>query len=406
MAEISPKLKPHVPVDILLPEGGTSRIMGLVDTGNLVSPGLCFSEKYAREVGLKIEKLRPLSIGTAATGSTMALVGAVRNLRLKIGKVEVVHPISWVLRDLTSSMNIGYMFLRTHKLSVMLEGEEPVYIKKEVLNWCRPWHQGSHDFLYTPTKLSKLKLKTLNSRIKNVVNIVKKCLTNFISIQRKQSRGSYKGQLALSCQPQGKITPVKINKNMILLPKSMTKWSIGGIPKGCNSILVENMSFCSDNEVFGMPGVYPVRNSKAKIMVINLKEQPKLVRRYTPVEVNELKEGSLRTENTVTNLKDQPETDVNELYDKLKIEENEMLKKHPKIKKKLKSFIYRYRHIFATPEHEVGWTEVLEASIKVKEGTEPVYEKPRVINPWVKAEFQKQVNEWLKHKIVKLSKSP
>ena len=83
-----------------------------------------------------------------------------------------------------------------------------------------------------------------------------------------------------------------------------------------------------------------------------------------------------------------------------------MLKKHPKIKKKLKSFIYRYRHIFATPEHEVGWTEVLEASIKVKEGTEPVYEKPRVINPWVKAEFQKQVNEWLKHKIVKLSKSP
>jgi len=72
------------------------------------------------------------------------------------------------------------------------------------------------------------------------------------------------------------------------------------------------------------------------------------------VEVNELKEGSLRTEKTVTNLQDQPKTDVNELYDKLKIEENEMFKKHPKIKKKLKSFIYRYRHIFATPEHGVG----------------------------------------------------
>ena len=94
MAEISPKLKPHVPVEILLPEGGTRRVMGLVDTGNLVSPGLCFSEKYAQEVGLKIEKLRPLSIWTAATGSTMALVGAVRNLRLKIGRVEVIHPTS------------------------------------------------------------------------------------------------------------------------------------------------------------------------------------------------------------------------------------------------------------------------------------------------------------------------
>ena len=47
MAEISPKLKPHVPVDIILSEGGTTRVMGLVDTGNLVSPGSCFSEKYA-----------------------------------------------------------------------------------------------------------------------------------------------------------------------------------------------------------------------------------------------------------------------------------------------------------------------------------------------------------------------
>ena len=84
----------------------------------------------------------------------------------------------------------------------------------------------------------------------------------------------------------------------------MNKLSIGGIPKSCKSIFVENMSFCSDNDSFGMPGVYPVRNSKAKIMVMNLKEQPKLVRRNTPVEVNELKEGSFWTKEAVNNLKD------------------------------------------------------------------------------------------------------
>jgi len=149
--------------------------------------------------------------------------------------------------------------------------------KKEILNWCRPWHQGLCFNDYTSTELIKLKLKTVNSRIKNVDNIVKKVSNKLFSIQRKQSRGSYKGQLALSCQLQG--TPVKIDENKILLPKSMTKLSIGGMPKSCKSILVKNMSFCSDIEVFGLPGVYPVRNSKAKIMVINLKEQPKLVRR-------------------------------------------------------------------------------------------------------------------------------
>ena len=88
---------------------------------------------------------------------------------------------------------------------------------------------------------------------------------------------------------------------------------------------------------------------------MNSKEQPKLVRRNTPVEVNELKEGSFWTKETVNNLKDQLEINLNELYDKLKIEENEMLKEHPKIKKKLKSLIYRNRHIFATPEHGVEW---------------------------------------------------
>ena len=53
----------------------------------------------------------------------------------------------------------------------------------------------------------------------------------------------------------------------------------------------------------------------------------------------------------------------------------------------------------------MGRNDILEASIKVKKGTEPVYQKPRVINPWVEAEFQKQVDEWLKHKIGQPSKS-
>ena len=108
----------------------------------------------------------------------MALVGAVSNLRLKIGKVEVIHPVSWVLRDLTSSMNIGYMFLRTHKISVRLDGEEPVLHHQkgniELVQTLVPGKSGLCFDNYTPTELSKLELKTVNSRIKNFANIVKK----------------------------------------------------------------------------------------------------------------------------------------------------------------------------------------------------------------------------------------
>ena len=90
--------------------------------------------------------------------------------------------------------------------------------------------------------------------------------------------------------------------------------------------------------------------------------------------------GSLRTEETVNILINQPET---ELYDELKIEENEILK-HPKIKKKLKSLIYRYRLIFATPEHGVGRTDIWRLVSRLK--------KHMVMHPRVEAEFQKQVN--------------
>ena len=329
---------------------------------------------------------------------------------MKIGAIEVIHPVCWVLKDLSSPCNLGYMFLRKHKISVLLDGTEPVLHHQkgqvELIQAVAPENSGLHFNKYTPDELSKLKLKTVNSRIKNVDNIVKKVSNKSFSIRRKQSGGSYKGQLALGCQLQGKITPVKIAENRILLPQSMTKLGLDNIPKRCKSILIENLSLCADNEVLGMPGVYPVRNGKARIMVMNLKEQPKLIRKNTPLEVNELREGSFWSREGINDIKDQQEINVQELYDKLKIEENEMLKEHPKIKRKLKSLIYKYSHIFATPEHGVGRTDVMEASIKLKEGTVPVYQKPRVMNPRVEAEFEKQVDDWLKQGIVQPSKSP
>ena len=43
---------------------------------------------------------------------------------------------------------------------------------------------------------------------------------------------------------------------------------------------------------------------------------------------------------------------------------------------------------------------------RLKRVKKPVYQKPRVMNPQVEAKVQKQVYEWLKHKIVLPSKSP
>ena len=59
-------------------------LSALVDSGNLCGPGMVLSPAAVKAAGLKMERVRPLAIGTAAKGGSLTLVGQVRNVRLEL----------------------------------------------------------------------------------------------------------------------------------------------------------------------------------------------------------------------------------------------------------------------------------------------------------------------------------
>ena len=55
-----------------------------------------------------------------------------------------------------------------------------------------------------------------------------------------------------------------------------------------------------------------------------------------------------------------------------RLNENELLKKHGKIKKKLKALLHRYKDVFSSEQCSVGQTALMEAKLRVEPGTKPV----------------------------------
>ena len=108
--------------------------------------------------------------------------------------------------------------------------------------------------------------------------------------------------------------------------------------------------------------------------------------------IRELKEGSPK---------------IAEIIKKLKIEENRILKENPLVKDKLIQMIEEYADVFSDPEGvEIGTTDLIEFEVKLKEGARPVRQKLRPLNPKQRDSLRKQLDTWIKEKVVEESNSP
>ena len=96
---------------------------------------------------------------------------------------------------------------------------------------------------------------------------------------------------------------------------------------------------------------------------------------------------------------------LDELIKQLRVEENQLLRKHPKVKQKLKELIIKYQDVFGGAK-EVGKTDLVECELTLKPGSKPVSQKFRPINPALEADLKKQVDRWLELKVIQPSKSP
>ena len=221
-----------------------------------------------------------------------------------------------------------------------------------------------------------------------------------------------------------------------------------------NRKFIVDASFFRDTRVQALPGCYQAEYNKLKIAVINLTDETQLLPKTARIVVQPGAIGAVHADEIAESLRDAAEQEAewrettaescsaagraNEgagmeaspgiqnmkvevpapkdemnvggrmaaLFEELKLEESEVLKTHPKVKKKLKTELYRLREVFSSVGDEVGTTEVIQCQVKLKSGTQPIRQKSRPLNPVMEADLRKQLQQWLRHGVVEPSKSP
>ena len=210
----------------------------------------------------------------------------------------------------------------------------------------------------------------------------------------------------------------------------MSKVKVRIEQKGVHAIKVNHGLLDAATEVYSVEGVYPVKKSgMVELMVCNPTGQPHLLRKdycfeavsltdqeWMPPKDQQDADGEHKVNGLGDGRSQEPEvkhtegSNIPSSFDKLlkdlKIEGNPLLKKHPKIKKKLKSVLFKYSDVFSSDQCSVGGTDLMEADLRVPPGTRPVMQKRRNFNPALEKDLAEQVDQWVKEGVVSPSESP
>ena len=145
-----------------------------------------------------------------------------------------------------------------------------------------------------------------------------------------------------------------------------------------------------------VPAVY---QGQDKIAILNLAEEPITLKKGTQV-------GTAHMTRVRTKQPDKPSVNIVEdenkeailkqLFEDLKLDENEMLKDNPENLAKVKSLVTEYRDIFTSPEVAMGKTNLMEFEINLEPDAVPKKAKVRPLNPKQIISLKEQIELWKK----------
>ena len=95
-----------------------------------------------------------------------------------------------------------------------------------------------------------------------------------------------------------------------------------------------------------------------------------------------------------------------EIWTKLGLKKNKILKDKLKLKRKLARMLEEYQEVFSDPEHMYGKTDIIEFAVKLKEGAKPVKARCRPLNPKQKESLKQQLELWKQEDVIEESSSP
>ena len=184
--------------------------------------------------------------------------------------------------------------------------------------------------------------------------------------------------------------PVTIATDQTLRPGEATRVLVTGPPTEAWDF----KSTINNPRVVPVPGQY----GSEYVFIRNLQPQPVTIRRGKRIG-----QGTTR----VRPPEQIPPTaaQLQELWTRLRLDDNAVLKARPAAAKQLRQILHRRFHVFSRPESKFGRTVDHEMSIRLQPGTKPIRQKLRPLNPEMSRDLKTQLDSWLAAGVVQPSRS-
>jgi hypothetical protein len=148
------------------------------------------------------------------------------------------------------------------------------------------------------------------------------------------------------------------------------------------------------------------KNKENRIAVMNNSNQDfKILKNsslgfISQVEVD-TEENEKQTQSYFEKINSISEDHREQVVEDMGLRNNPLLKENPEIMKKAIALVKEYADIFGEKgKKEVGETDMVEFEVTLKEGSKPVRQKVRPLNPHQKESLKKQMETWKKEDII------
>ena len=390
-------------------KGEVTRAKILLDSGNLTKVGVVISEDFRRRVGLKLAKVGGRSVGTAGAGLGMTRIGLSQPFDLRIMGIQKVFHVrkAIVIKELTDEVNLGTSFLQKvqevtgkspslkfHARGTSLRlGSESVELIKKVVQGkgLEPDRgQGTKRVDRSPEEQPRKRAK-IGTSVSQRDKVSKKAGGIGSLVQRRRP---------LSVGQRSRGAPIYAETDTQLKAQSVT---FVKIHKLAGEALVEAVPMGYGREACAVPAVYKEAN---RVAVLNQGEHKVLLKGTQIGEAHPLKLARVRASEESVNEMTDEHGELTKLYNDLKLEDNELLGRHPKMLCQVKDMIKKYKDVFSSPEQAIGKTNLMEFDVTLTEGARPVKQRVRPLNPKQKESLRAQLDLWEKEDVIERCESP
>merc|ERR1711973_683380 len=416
----------------------------LIDSGQNVLEGVVVSENFISILDLDSRHLMKKGVRNISTadpnGPGLKVVGRVKpgllGMRLCGHETIFIQPL--VVQGLSNEVNVGLVFMA--KVGAKLNFATRTM---SLGTHCERTLASKHSEGFRLTRGEKSEFSYSSKQGINALSISNARDRPWIKIQRTGDRWEafLKGSvnqddtkyLTVDSGPLPEclmgtvfipyrhgIAPTRVGKSGLVLVVPTRDWRDGEVVGRLDEGPCVNASRNARNAKQGQqtqPGTDGERDSERTAQITVHQDSNRSNMNRANIQGNIKEEGREErcfiNNNTTKGAGTQPQTGeakrkrVEDLMRELRLEDNEVMRRNPDAKKKMKKILEEFENVFTSGSRTVGSTpKEFEFKIKVKPDSPPVKQTLRPLHPLLKENLADQIQKWLEEDVIEPSTSP